>query len=128
MLEVINLISQDMSSLGLNYAFLEFEETPTSPYFIGEYREVELSERETREDSGIAETIFSIHGYTEGTWNQLEIAKEAIENNYPMYGKSTITTLGVGVSISYMGSTFIPTGVGKTKKIKINLKIKEWKV
>lgn len=128
MLEVMDLISQDMSSLGLNYAFLEFQETPTSPYFIGEYREVDLSERETREDSGIVETIFTIHGYTDGTWEQLEIAKEAIENNYPIYGKSSITTLGVGVAISYMGSTFVPTGVGTPNKIQINLKIKEWKV
>ena len=120
--EVLKIISDDMTALGLNYAFLRWTSDVIYPYFIGEYTE----EPNVTEDN-LQDTSFLITGTTRGSFIDLETAKAKIEKLY-RDGKRIITTSGTGVVIFYESSLTVPTDDAELKKIQINLLIKEWKV
>ena len=122
--EVLKIISDAMSEMGLNYEFMEYGSNPSYPYFTGEYQETEP----TNED-GLQETTFIITGHSRGSWLALEEAKKKIKDYFPkVEGKTVITDSGSAVAIFYANSTPIPTVVGELKKIQINLTVKEWSV
>ena len=120
--DILKIISDDMTALGLNYAFLRWTSDVIYPYFIGEYTE----EPNITEDN-LQDTAFLITGTTRGSFIDLETAKANIEKLY-RDGKRIITTSGTGVVIFYESSLTVPTDDAELKKIQINLLIKEWKV
>lgn len=121
---VLALIDSGMSVLGLNYAFMRWEDDPEDPYFTGEYQEVPS----TTED-GLQESTFILNGWTQGSWLDLETAKEKIEHYFNrVSGKTVIADNGSAVAIFYDNSLVIPTGDAELKRIEIHLLVKEWKV
>ena len=120
--DILKIISDDMTALDLNYAFLCWTSDVIYPYFIGEYTE----EPNITEDN-LQDTAFLITGTTRGSFIDLEIAKAKIEKLY-RDGKRSITTSGNGVVIFYESSLTVPTDDAELKKIQIDLLIKEWKV
>lgn len=121
-ISALKFISEKLERLKIPYAFEEWtaNEVP-DPYFVGEYNEVESTERE---ENGYQETTFILTG-TGRKWLGLEQAKEIIENNIT---ETAILPNGNGIAVFYSNSFPVPTGDAELKRIKINLTIKEWRV
>lgn len=118
------LVSSGMDILGLNYAFMQWADSPDYPYFTGEYQEAE-----SLTEDGLQESTFILNGWTRGAWLELEQAKEMIENYFNrISGKRVIVEGGSAVAVFYASSSVIPTGDAELKRIQINLTVKEWKV
>lgn len=115
-------ITNDMTALGLNYAFMEWKDEKVYPYFIGAYQETEAIN-----EDGMQDIDFTITGYSRTTWAALEEAKKKIKKYYGVTGK-TVTAKGHAVAVFYSNSFPVPTGDAELKKIQINLKVKEWTV
>ena len=123
-IEALNIISESLESIGINYEFGEWKSKIVYPYFVGEYQETP-----TLNEDGLQETTFILTGFSRGSWLQLEQAKENIEKHFnKVGGKTVIADSGSAVAIFYENSLVIPTGDAELKKIQINLTIKEWKV
>lgn len=121
-ISILRFISEKLEKLKIPYAFEEWtaNEVP-DPYFVGEYNEVESTERE---ENGYQETTFILTG-TGRKWLGLEQAKEIIENNIT---ETAILPNGNGIAVFYSNSFPVPTGDAELKRIQINLTIKEWRV
>ena len=121
-ISALKFISEKLERLKIPYAFEEWtaNEVP-EPYFVGEYNEVESTERE---ENGYQETTFILTG-TGRKWLGLEQAKEIIENNIT---ETAILPNGSGIAVFYSNSFPVPTGDAELKRIQINLTIKEWRV
>ena len=120
----LKVIKNSMSSLGLNYKFMEWKGEPMYPYFIGEYQETP-----PLNEDGMLETTFILTGFSRCSWDQLEEAKQHIENHFNKVGGKTVKTeSGSVVAVFYSNSLVVPTGDAELKKIQINLIIKEWSV
>lgn len=121
-ISALKFISEKLERLKIPYAFEEWtaNEVP-DPYFVGEYNEVESTERE---ENGYQETTFILTG-TGRKWFGLEQAKEIIENNIT---ETAILPNGNGIAVFYSNSFPVPTGDAELKRIQINLTIKEWRV
>ena len=121
-ISALKFISEKLERLKIPYAFEEWtaNEVP-DPYFVGEYNEVESTERE---ENGYQETTFILTG-TGRKWLGLEQAKEIIENNIT---ETAILPNGNGIAVFYSNSFPVPTGDVELKRIQINLTIKEWRV
>lgn len=118
------LIKSGMDALGLNYAFMQWEEDPADPYFTGSYQEIE-----SMTEDGLQEASFILSGWTRGIWADLEEAKEKIENYFNrVSGRTVIAENGSAVAIFYGSSLVVPTGDAELKRIDITLTVKEWKV
>lgn len=120
---VLEVVASGMSEIGLNYAFMEWKDAPKYPYFIGEYQEVE-----PYSEDGMQECDFILTGWHRGRFDELETAKEKIENYFYRDGRTTIADNGNAVVVLYSNSFVIPSGDAELKKIEIHLKVKEWKV
>ena len=120
---VLEVVASGMSEIGLNYAFMEWKDTPKYPYFTGEYQEIE-----PYSEDGMQECDFILTGWHRGSWLELETAKEKIENYFYRDGRTAIASNGNAVVVFYSRSDFIPSGDAELKKIEIRLKAKEWKV
>lgn len=123
--QVLKIISDTMTALGLEYGFGEYSGNPVVyPYFVGEYTETEMFD-----ESGLQEGTFLLTGFSRGSWLDLENAKERIEKQFNrVSGRIGITDTGSAVAIFYAHSLIVPTGDAELKSIQINLNIKEWKV
>lgn len=121
-ISALKFISEKLERLKIPYAFEEWtaNEVP-DPYFVGEYNEVESTERE---ENGYQETTLILTG-TGRKWLGLEQAKEIIENNIT---ETAILPNGNGIAVFYSNSFPVPTGDAELKRIQINLTIKEWRV
>ena len=121
-ISALKFISEKLERLKIPYAFEEWtaNEVP-DPYFVGEYNEVESTERE---ENGYQETTFILTG-TGRKWLGLGQAKEIIENNIT---ETAILPNGNGIAVFYSNSFPVPTGDAELKRIQINLTIKEWRV
>lgn len=121
-ISTLRFISEKLEKLKIPYVFEEWtaNEVP-DPYFVGEYNEVESTERE---ENGYQETTFILTG-TGRKWLGLEQAKEIIENNIT---ETAILPNGNGIAVFYSNSFPVPTGDAELKRIQINLTIKEWRV
>lgn len=128
--EVLSIINNAMSFLGLEYGFGEYsgnaEGKIVYPYFVGEYEELEpLTE------DGLQETLFMLTGFARGKGAQLalEDAKSKIEKHFnPVTGRRGITSSGSAVAVFYDRAFPVPKDDAELKSIQINLSIKEWKV
>lgn len=123
--EVRKIINDAMTSLGLEYSFMEYAGNPVVyPYFVGE-----VTETEGVTEDGLQESTFLLTGFSRGTWLELEETREKIENYFNrVSGLTVITDSGSGVAIFYAHSLVVPTGDAELKKVQINLSVKEWKV
>lgn len=119
--ELLNFISLELDSAGVNYEFGEWTSEIVYPYFVGEYQEI----APTTED-GLQESTFILVGFTRGSWLDLENARERIERKFS--NKTVILENNSGVAIFYAGSMIVPTGDAELKRIEIRFDIKEWKV
>ena len=121
----LKIVSDGMDALGLEYGFGTYIGNPVKyPYFVGEYQE----EASLTED-GLQESIFMLNGFSRTSWEDLETAKEAIENYFDkVSGLTMIADNGNGICIAYENALIIPTGDAELKRIQINLRILEWKV
>ena len=121
-ISALNFISEKLERRKIPSAFEErtANEVPDL-YFVGEYNEVESTERE---ENGYQETTFILTG-TGRKWLGLEQAKEIIENNIT---ETAILPNGNGIAVFYSNSFPVPTGDAELKRIQINLTIKEWRV
>lgn len=116
-------IAKLMESMGIPYAFREWQEKPPDDYyFVGDYIEETSA---TREESGFQPTTFILRGFTRGPWRLLEQAKAKIEKSI---AKTAILEDGSGIAIFYGNAAPVPTGDMELKSIKINLQIQEWRV
>lgn len=121
-ISALKFISEKLERLKIPYAFEEWTANEVSdPYFVGEYNEVESTERE---ENGYQETTFILTG-TGRKWLGLEQAKEIIENSIT---ETAILPNGNGIAVFYSNSFPVPTGDAELKRIQINLTIKEWRV
>ena len=122
--EMLKAVESGMEALGLNYAFIQWEDEIVYPYFVGEYQE-----SPPMSEDGLQEATFILKGWTRGKWLDLEAAKEKIENYFnKISGKTVIAEDGSAVAIFYENSIPVPTGDAELKRIDINLMVKEWKV
>ena len=121
MKEVLKYIKEQLQGIGINYAFLRWNKEIVYPYFVGTYNKPEGTI-----ESQYHETTFTLEGFTVGSWDKLEEARDQIETLF----EDNRTTLpsGTGVVITYAGDFPIPIDEGELKRIQINLKIKEWRV
>ncbi len=120
----LNIISDSMQSLGINYEFGAWTSEVVYPYYVGEYQETP-----SLNEDGMQETTFILTGFARGKWLELEEEKEKIKNYFPkVEGKTVIADNGSAVAVFYESSSIIPTGDAELKKIQINLTIKEWSV
>lgn len=119
--ETLKIINDTLTTAGIHYEFGQWNSDVVYPYFVGEYAEITASP----EDSHV-ESSFTLVGFSREAWVDLETAKDTIERIFA--DKTLIADSGNGVSISYAGSTIIPTGDAELKRIEINLTIDEWKV
>ena len=118
------IIESAMTELGLNYAFVRWEDEVVYPYFVGEYQE-----QPAMSEDGFKESVFILSGWTRGTWAELEDANEKIENYFNrISGKKVIVDNGSAVAIFYDNSMVVPTADMELKKIEIRLSVKEWMV
>lgn len=122
--EMLKAVESGMEALGLNYAFIQWEDEIVYPYFVGEYQE-----SPPMSEDGLQEATFILKGWTRSKWLDLEAAKEKIENYFnKISGKTVIAEDGSAVAIFYENSISVPTGDAELKRIDINLMVKEWKV
>ena len=123
--QVLKIISDGMTALGLEYGFGEYSGNPVVyPYWVGEY-----TETESFTEDGLQESTVLLVGFSRGSWLDLENDKEKIENYFNQVGgKTVITDNGSAVAVFYANSLIVPTGDAELKSIHINLNVKEWKV
>ena len=116
-------IAKLMESMGIPYAFREWQANPPDDhYFVGDYIEEPSN---TREENGFQSATFILRGYTRQSWLKLEHAKAKIEKSI---AKTAILEDGSGIAVFYGHASPVPTGDMELKSIKINLQIQEWKV
>lgn len=116
-------IAKLMESMGIPYAFREWQAKPPDEYyFVGDYIEQPSM---TKEECGFQPATFILRGFTRQSWLKLEQAKAKIEQAAM---KTAILPNGNGIAIFYDSASPVPTGDMELKSIKINLQIQEWKV
>lgn len=123
-IEVLKFISDTLTDGGINYEFGEWtSETVPSPYWVGEYEEIE-----PETEDGLQETSFLLTGTGRNTWFELEVARQKIEKLFSKTTGKTAILDESGVAIFYDRALIVPTGDAELKRIEIRLTIKEWSV
>lgn len=126
MKEVLNYISTELERVGVPYEFLEWTQTVTYPYFIGEYNEFEPTL-----ESGECDKTFILTGFCRGKDARLKLEemRGKVESAFPaLTGNVATLNSGSVVAIFYGSAFYVPTGEAQLYKIQINLSIKLWKV
>lgn len=122
-MNLFGIIAAEMCDLGLNYDFMECNTRMIQyPYWVSEPSGSPI----TTED-GYEETTVILTGTTNGTWLELEQAREKIQKRFhPISGLHAPTDDGA-VAIYYNNGFMVPTGEANLKRIQINLQCKEWR-
>lgn len=126
MKEVLNYVSTELERVGVPYEFLEWTQTVTYPYFVGEY-----NESEPTLESGECDKTFILSGFCRGKDARLKLEemREKVESAFPaLTGNVATLNSGSVVAIFYGSAFYVPTGEADLYKIQINLSIKLWKV
>ena len=119
--ESLKYINEALTDAGIAYEYERWESDLVYPYFVGEY-----TESEPENEDGLQESSFIITGTTNDTWLSLEDAKNTIKKE--ICNKTAILPNGNGLAVYFAGSSKVPTGNERMKRIQINLLIKEWEV
>ena len=124
--EVLEFMNKALDDAGIPYEFMEWTQSVTYPYFVGEY-----SEFEPENESGEEDKTFILTGFYRGNNARYELEKmrAKVEATFPAIGgKMATLNSGSVVAVFYGNSSYIPTGEEELYKIQINLSIKLWKV
>lgn len=119
-LETLSYINNLLTGSGINYSFARWNGEIVSPYWVGEYSEID-----SLNEDGMTESDFILTGTSEDSWVGLQSEKEAIERL--MRNRTTVLDSGIGVSISFERALIVPTESETLKRIQINLSVKEWR-
>lgn len=123
-IETLQFINDSLSTAGIPYEFGEWTANAVpSPYFVGEYEEIEPNT-----EDGLQEISFLLTGFTRGPWLELEQAKTTIEKLFSKTIGKTAILNGVGIAVYYDRALIVPTGDAELKRMEIRLTIKEWSV
>ena len=122
-MDVIGFINQQMTAIGINYQFLEYQGKPSYPYFVGELYENPISTEDGQKGFDLTLT-----GFHRGeSVAPLEADRKKLEKHFdPIYVYRAETEKGA-IVIWYESASYIPSGEAGLKKIEINLTIKSWK-
>lgn len=122
MIEVLNVISQQMESLHLNYEFGRMTKSPpTYPYWVGDY-----TQEEPMTEDGLEQATILLMGFSRGNHLALETEKAAINDRFK-HGVTVMTDTGAAVVIFSAGNFNVPLETNDLKKCQVNLSIKIWK-
>lgn len=124
----LSILSEAMKSLGIEYGFGIYRGNRNGeiayPYFVSEYTESPIAD-----ESGLQEATIMLTGFHRGLWEELEAAKEKIENYFDkVSGKTVMAEDGSVVAVFYENTLIIPKEDAELKSIQINLSVKEWSV
>lgn len=124
----LSILSEAMKALGLEYGFGIYRGNRNGeivyPYFVSEYTESPIID-----ESGLQEATIMLTGFHRGLWEELEAAKEKIENYFDkVSGKTVMAEDGSAVAIFYENTLIVPKEDAELKSIQINLSVKEWSV
>lgn len=124
----LSILSEAMKSLGIEYGFGIYRGNRNGeivyPYFVSEYTESPIAD-----ESGLQEATIMLTGFHRGLWEELEAAKEKIENYFDkVSGKTVMAEDGSAVAIFYENALIVPKEDAELKSIQINLSVKEWSV
>lgn len=124
----LSILFKAMKSLGLEYGFGIYRGNRNRaivyPYFVSEYTESPITD-----ESGLQEATIMLTGFHRGLWEELEAAKEKIENYFDkVSGKTVMEEDGSAVAIFYENALIVPKEDAELKSIQINLSVKEWSV
>ena len=123
-IETLQFINDSLQTAGIPYEFGEWTaNTVPSPYFVGEYEEIEPNT-----EDGLQEISFLLTGFTRGPWLELEQAKTTIEKLFSKTIGKTAILNSVGIAVYYDCALIVPTGDAELKRMEIRLTIKEWSV
>lgn len=121
--ETLKLIHNLLTGIGINYQFMRWESDPVYPYLVGEY-----TEEEPQTEDGLRQSVFTLTGFHRGTWLELQIVKNKIEELFdPIYGHRAKLPDGSQVVIFYSRAFGIPIEEMELKRMQIDLIIKEWR-
>ena len=116
---VLAYISNQLSALGLDYSLFVKNGPVTYPYLVGSY-----VEQEEATESGEMKVVFTLDGWTDGSWLELENIKKILADTFR---NLTGIVSGYGVSINYSSSTPIPQDDAGMKRMQINFDIRIWR-
>lgn len=111
--------AKEMKALNINYAFMEWREKVTYPYFTGEYYENDF----TFEDNSTGGEIL-LEGWARGAWAELYELSDKIKTHFANF---TTIIENTAISITFLNAAPVRTGDIELKKIQIRLETKAWK-
>lgn len=119
-MKALEIINRMLTEQGINYELMRYSEKPVFPYFVGSYSEIP-----SVTEDGLQEMTFSLDGYHNGRWLELEAAKDKIKK---IFDEFTVVEDEAGIAVSYENAIPIPIDSADMKRIQINLNVKEWSV
>lgn len=123
-MEKLKFINRGLKSVGVPYEYGMWSSEVQYPYFVGE-----ITEEEPTTEDGFTESTLTLEGFHRGEYIELERVKDKIRSYFhPIEGVSGETEGGGVVVAFYAGAFPIPDDGSGVKRIRINIKIKEWKV
>ncbi len=117
--EILAYLNRLFTEIGIDYSFMRKNGKPKYPYFVGEY--IESPEAN---ESGEEKVTFTLNGWTNGQWSDLETVKNNIAVSLRNH---TAIVKGYGVAIYYNNSTPISTEDYELKRMQIILDIRIWR-
>ena len=139
MVEVLKYVAEQLESASIPYAYGEWMDTVTYPYFVGNY-----DESEWRYEDNFSGGTFTIDGWSRGSSAKMQLKsaadriKELFADNiaciesdwewdpfYFPYGK--VEDTASAYFIRYGGTQSIPSGEEGLYRIQITLFVNEWK-
>ena len=122
-LAAMKFITDLMDSIGVPFAFMQWNDEIPARYWVGSCIEPESL---TRDENGKQDTTVHLQGYAgKEDWMPLFQDKETIEKHA---SQTAILPDGTGIAVSYEGGEIVPVGDSDIVSMKINLDIQEWRV
>ena len=122
-LAAMKYITELMDSIGIPFAFLQWNADIPARYWVGSCIEPESL---TRDENGRQDTTVILQGYAgKSDWMLLFQDKETIEKHA---SRTAVLPDGTGIAVFYEGGDIVPVGDSDIVSMKINLEIQEWRV
>lgn len=119
--KTLKLINEVMKENHIPYAFMEWKEKLSYPYFVGNYSEVV-----SLNEDGETESTFTLTGFSRNSFFELMEYVTKIKDMFPAEGMVKAAS-GYGVAIFYETAFPIPSEDEDLERVQINLSIKEWR-